>query len=144
MSVLIQEMQRREKSANEKIENLKYISVNLKAKLCKRECQIDGQKCGKNMEPQGHGGCDGHDAMAMKTTLTTNAVTTTDKQGHLKQGQRCECPADLTTAEHLKRYYQSIILSQAFFLTFSKKLKPKKTQGPTKLKEISAQNSTKR
>ena len=62
------------------------------------------------MERQGHGGCDGQDAMAMKTTLTTNAVTTTDKQGHLKQGQRCECPADLTTAEHLKgKYYQYII-----------------------------------
>ena len=30
------------------------------------------------------------------------------------------------------------------FLTFSKKLKPKKTQGSKKLKEISAQNSTKR
>ena len=53
-------------------------------------------------------------AMAMKTTLPTNAVTTTDKRRHLKQGQRCECPADLTTAEHLKRYYQSIISTLTF------------------------------
>ena len=96
------EVQRREKSVNEKIENLKYISVNLIAKLCKRKCQIDVQNMWQNMERQGHGGCDDQDAMAMKTTLTTNAVTSTDKQGHLEQGQRCECPADLTTAEHLK------------------------------------------
>ena len=81
------------------------------AKSCvKGSVQLKVKKYGKNMERQGHGGCDGQDAMAMKTTLTTNAVTTTDKQGHLKQGQRCECPADLTTAEHLKgKYYQYII-----------------------------------
>ena len=93
----VQRVQGREKSVNEKIENLKYISVNLIAKLCTRKCQIDVQNMWQNMERQGHGGCDGQDAMAMKTTLTTNAVISTDKQGHLEQGQRCECPAD-----HLK------------------------------------------